>query len=520
MKANNPHLTLFELNQLVRELIETEMPHEYWVEAEISELREVGGHCYMDLIQKDIYNNTPVAKASARCWRSSWNGIKARFIRVTQKTPRQGMKMLLKVSAQFHENYGFSWIVSDIDPTFTLGDMAAKRQQILRQLEAEGVINANKELPLPLFTQRIAVISSATAAGYGDFCKHLSENEHGYVFQTQLFEAVMQGEGVEQSIIAAINRIEDQTAPFDCIVITRGGGATSDLSGFDALDLARKIAYCSLPVITAIGHDRDESVLDIISNTRLKTPTAAAAFFIDRLREVEIRIDDAHQRILRAVEESLADGFVVAEVTMGLCIEEAVNEALPDVIDGLFGRVEHIFCIEAVVAQFVELDFVGREVAYLLRAFLLHGFHSQQQCGLRQSALVETILGIAVGGDRQNNLRFWEELADALQDGGHLFHGQVSLLELSLRALVAVADHHPLTLIVVVGSQGDDDDVRFPFEQAASSRKESCFAGFQRGCVLGTVCEPTVPAVVFVLKIEWGISGVLRQHLQDAERVV
>ena len=134
MKANNPHLTLFELNQLVRELIETEMPHEYWVEAEVSELREVGGHCYMDLIQKDIYNNTPIAKASARCWRSSWNGIKARFIRVTQKMPGQGMKMLLKVSAQFHENYGFSWIVSDIDPTFTLGDMAAKRQQILRQM--------------------------------------------------------------------------------------------------------------------------------------------------------------------------------------------------------------------------------------------------------------------------------------------------------------------------------------------------------------------------------------------------
>ncbi len=291
---------------MVRELIETEMPHEYWVEAEVSELREVGGHCYMDLIQKDIFNNTPVAKASARCWRSSWNGIKARFVRVTHKVPGPGMKMLLKVSAQFHENYGFSWIVSDIDPTFTLGDMAAKRQQILRQLEAEGIIYYNKELVLPLFTQRIAVISSATAAGYGDFCNHLDENEHGYVFYTQLFEAVMQGEGLEQSIIAAINRIEDQAAHFDCIVITRGGGATSDLSGFDALDLARKVAICSLPVITAIGHDRDESVLDIISSTRLKTPTAAAAFFIDRLREVEIRIDDAHQRILRAVDQTVS----------------------------------------------------------------------------------------------------------------------------------------------------------------------------------------------------------------------
>ena len=295
-------LTLFELNSLVRETLELEMPDEYWVEAEISELREVNGHCYMGLIQKEEHSNTPVAKASAKCWRSSWVGIKNRFVQVTSKLPQQGMKMLLKVSAQFHENYGFSWIVSDIDPTFTLGDMAAKRQQILSQLEKEGVVNANKELELPLFTQRIAVVSSASAAGYGDFCNHLAENEYGYRFYTQLFAAIMQGEEVEQSVISAIEMIEDRRDEFDCIVITRGGGATSDLSGFDTLNLARKVAYCSLPVITAIGHDRDESVLDIISNKRLKTPTAAAAFFIDRLREVEQRLDEAYQRMLRTVQ--------------------------------------------------------------------------------------------------------------------------------------------------------------------------------------------------------------------------
>ena len=300
---NNPQrLTLFELNHLVRETLELEMPDEYWVEAEISELREVNGHCYMGLIQKDERTNTPIAKSSAKCWRNSWISIKPRFVRITGKLPCQGMKMLLRVSAQFHENFGFSWIVSDIDPDFTLGDMAAKRQQILRQLEQEGVIYANKEIPLPMFTQRIAVVSSATAAGYGDFCAHLSENEFGYSFHTELFAAIMQGEDVEQSVIKAIDKIEDRKEEFDCIVITRGGGATSDLSGFDALNLARKIAYCSLPVITAIGHDRDESVLDIISNKRLKTPTAAAAFLIDRLKEVDDRLEDYGQRIISAVQ--------------------------------------------------------------------------------------------------------------------------------------------------------------------------------------------------------------------------
>lgn len=287
----------------MREVIETDLADEYWVEAELSEIREVGGHCYMDLIQKDIHNNTPIAKASAKCWRNSWNPIKARFVKETGKVPQQGMKMLLKVFAQFHENYGFSWIVTDVDPNFTLGDMAAKRQIILRILEAEGVINDNKSLKMPLFAQRIAVISSATAAGYGDFCNHLAENEYGYCFHTELFEAIMQGEGVEASIISAIERVLDSESHFDCIVITRGGGATSDLSGFDALNLARTITYCPLPVITAIGHDRDESVLDIISNKRLKTPTAAAAFLIDRLREVDLRIDEANQRIVRVVRQ-------------------------------------------------------------------------------------------------------------------------------------------------------------------------------------------------------------------------
>ena len=202
---SDKHLTLYELNSLVRAAIEQVMPHEYWVEAELSEAKEWGGHCYMDLIQKDEHTNTPVARASAKCWKSTWMLLRPHFERVTGQRLHAGMKVLLKVFAQFHENYGFSWIVTDIDPTYTMGDMARKRQEIIRQLKEEGVFDLQKELTLPLFAQRIAVISSANAAGYGDFCNQLADNEYGYAFHTQLFPAVMQGEGVEQSVISALN---------------------------------------------------------------------------------------------------------------------------------------------------------------------------------------------------------------------------------------------------------------------------------------------------------------------------
>ena len=298
------HITLLELNRLVREVIECEMPHEYWVEAELSECRESHGHCYMELIQKDEQTATPVAKASAKCWAPKWMLIRPGFERITGQRLHAGMKVLLKVYAQFHEAFGFSWIVTDIDPTYTLGDMARKRQEIIRQLKAEGVFDLQKELRLPLFCQRIAVISSETAAGYGDFCNQLADNPYGFQFETHLFPAIMQGEGVEQSIIAALERIYD--LPFDCVVIIRGGGATSDMSGFDTLALAENVANFPLPIITGIGHDRDESILDMVSHTRVKTPTAAAAFLIAHLKEVLDAINDAQERITGYTNQKLS----------------------------------------------------------------------------------------------------------------------------------------------------------------------------------------------------------------------
>ncbi len=305
----NERYTLRQLNLLVREAIEDALPDEYWVEAELSECRENSGHCYMELIEKDERSNTPVARASAKCWRQTWMMVKPYFERTTGQPLRAGMKVLLRVYAQFHETYGFSWIVSDIDPTYTLGDMARKRQEIIRQLKEEGVFDLQHELRIPTFAQRIAVISAQNAAGYGDFCRQLEDNDYGFRFDVQLFPAIMQGEQVEQSVISALNQIYNLHSPlnFDVVVIIRGGGATADLSGFDTLALAENVAQFPIPIITGIGHDRDESILDMVANTRVKTPTAAAALLIDNLLRVLERLDDASQRISYAVNQRISN---------------------------------------------------------------------------------------------------------------------------------------------------------------------------------------------------------------------
>ncbi|MBR1395128.1 MAG: exodeoxyribonuclease VII large subunit [Prevotella sp.] len=298
---NDNRYTLLELNGLVRELIETGLPSEYWVEAELSECRESRGHCYMELIQRDERSATPAAKASAKCWASKWAMVRPYFERTTGQQLRSGLKVLMKVYPQFHEAYGFSWIVTDIDPNYTLGDQARRRQEIIRQLKEEGVFDLQKELHLPLFCLNIAVISSQTAAGYGDFAAQLADSP--FPFRSQLFPAIMQGEGVEQSIISALNRIyshkgSDPLCEFDCVVIIRGGGATSDMAGFDTLLLAENVANFPLPIITGIGHDRDECILDMVSHQRVKTPTAAAALLISRLEAVVDTLNDAQNRII------------------------------------------------------------------------------------------------------------------------------------------------------------------------------------------------------------------------------
>jgi len=300
-------LSLYELNSLVRDAIEQELSGTYWVQGELSEGRQgYGGHFYGELVQKEERGDTIVAKARVNCWARVYGSLSLRFREATGETLRPGMQVLMEVSVTFHQQYGYSLNILDIDPTFTLGDMARRRQQILRQLEADGILHDNQTLPLPLVARRIAVVSSQSAAGYGDFCNQLLHNDFGFHFHLRLFPAVMQGNRVEESVIAALEQIAAEADQWDVVVIIRGGGATSDLSDFDSYPLAACIAQMPLPVVTGIGHERDETVLDYVAHTHLKTPTAVAAFLIDHMGEQAVRLDDLSQRIGRSVTAVLS----------------------------------------------------------------------------------------------------------------------------------------------------------------------------------------------------------------------
>lgn len=291
-------LSLLELNSLVRRSLEQCLPDEYWVQAELSDVRSNStGHCYLEFIQKDPRSNNLIAKARGMIWNNIFRLLKPYFEEATGQAFASGIKVLVKVTVQFHELYGYSLTVLDIDPTYTLGDMARRRREILMQLEEEGVLTLNKELEMPVLPQRIAVISSATAAGYGDFCHQLRHNPRGFYFYSELFPALMQGNQVEDSILAALDCINARINEFDVVVIIRGGGATSDLSGFDTYLLAASCAQFPLPVITGIGHERDDTVLDSVAHTRVKTPTAAAELLIHRMAETADHLTELSARI-------------------------------------------------------------------------------------------------------------------------------------------------------------------------------------------------------------------------------
>lgn len=295
-------LSLYELNALVKRSITTCLPDTYWVQAELSDVRSnYSGHCYLEFIQKEPKGNNLIAKARGTIWSNVYRLLKPYFEEETGQAFVSGIKVLVKVTVDFHELYGYSLTVQDIDPTYTLGDMARRRQEILRQLEEEGVLSLNKELELPVLAQRIAVISSSTAAGYGDFCSQLEHNPYGFAFFPRLFAAVMQGDRVEESVIAALDAINAERDNWDVVVIIRGGGATSDLSGFDTYDLAMNCAQFPLPIITGIGHERDDTVLDSVSHTRVKTPTAAAEFLINHLHDTAETLEEFSSTILYIV---------------------------------------------------------------------------------------------------------------------------------------------------------------------------------------------------------------------------
>ena len=299
-------ITLLELNGRVKSTLQFEMPDAYWVQAEISSISPSGqGHCYLELVQKDATGRNFLAKAKANIWRGTWLKLKPYFEAQTGETLKVGMKVLLQVTVTFHEVYGYSLVVQDIDPTYTMGDMARRRKEILEQLEKDGVIGLNRELEIPALPQRIAVISSATAAGWGDFRDQLANNIYGFRFFVKLFPAAMQGDDVERSVISALNAVALRRDDFDVVIIIRGGGAVSELSCFDSYNLAFNIANFPLPVITGIGHERDDTVADVVAHTKVKTPTAAAEFIINRVFDTASELENLTRRMSDAIMEKM-----------------------------------------------------------------------------------------------------------------------------------------------------------------------------------------------------------------------
>lgn len=380
-------LTLYELNNLVSEVISSVMPDEYWVEAEISELRVVRGNCYMELVQKAEDTRTPVARASAKCWRTYWILVQSLFERVTGRQLCPGMKVMMRVHADFHEAYGFSWIVTDINPEYTLGDIARRRREIIARLKEEGVFDLQKELIIPLFAQRVAVISSDNAAGYDDFCNQLQNNEKGLAFSVKLYPAVMQGESTEDSVIEALDRIYKDEDKFDVVVIIRGGGATSDLSGFDTLSLAENVANFPLPIIVGIGHNRDESVLDLVANMSVKTPTAAAAFLIDRLAAVAARVDAAATSLSKYVtnrieqEKSRIKYLSTVLPSLYAAVKSRENMRISRMSDSLYVAVRQI-----VASEKARLDLMPQRLSGAWRQAVTGESHRLQMLEQRVAA--------------------------------------------------------------------------------------------------------------------------------------
>lgn len=301
-------LSLLELNNYIKGAVRNAFPDTYWVRAETSDVRTnaASGHCYLEFIEKNAITGQLVARARGSIWAKTFRMLKPYFEMETGQAFASGLKVLVKVSIEFHELYGYSLTVLDIDPTYTLGDMLRKRMEIIRQLKEEGVFTLNKELPFPTLPKRIAVITSPTAAGYEDFLNQLAGNKAEYPFYPKLFPALMQGEKTEESIIAALDRIYPHTDKFDVIVIIRGGGATSDLNSFDSYLLAANCAQFPLPIITGIGHERDDTVLDMVAHTRMKTPTAVAEFLIGCMDNAAEELEELQQDVCTLATDILA----------------------------------------------------------------------------------------------------------------------------------------------------------------------------------------------------------------------
>jgi exodeoxyribonuclease VII large subunit len=340
----NEKLSLTELQLIIRDSLYMALPDMYWVVAEISEIKaNYAGHCYLELIEKHPDEKNVRARARAIIWSNRYQFLKSFFENITGESLKEGLNILVKIKIEYHEVYGLSLVITDIDPAFTIGEMAVKRQLVIKRLEQEGVISMNKELEIPSVPQRIAIISSKNAAGYSDFINHLSGNNFGYIFYTALIESAMQGTETEQGVISALDKIAENSGLFDLVVIIRGGGSQSDLSWFDSYNIAYHITQFPLPVITGIGHEKDISVTDMVANISLKTPTAVADFLIEkislaenRLFEISTEIKNFSHTIIEnnrtRIETSAIKLIPLARIMMNE-IKDKLSEKIIDIIN-------------------------------------------------------------------------------------------------------------------------------------------------------------------------------------------
>ena len=297
--TNKNIITLLELQTMIKQGLNSLFSGTYQVMAIINEIKEnISGHCYIELVEHNDGSTIPKAKISATIWSYTYRMLKPYFESETGMSLSAGIKILVSVQIQYHELYGLSLNIIDIDPTYTIGEIQLQRQKTIKKLIDDGVFDMNKSLSIPVLPLRIAIISSASAAGYQDFINQLYSTEPNYNFQTTLFGATLQGKDAETSIIAAIDEIYNDIDSYDVVVVIRGGGSISDLACFDSYNLASCVAQIPIPVITGIGHDKDISVVDMVANTMQKTPTAAAEFLIDCVAEQDIYINELTNQVI------------------------------------------------------------------------------------------------------------------------------------------------------------------------------------------------------------------------------
>lgn len=332
---NKTAFSLYELNNIIKDAISYALPDTYWVMAEIADTKlNQKGHCYLELAEKE--DGKIIAQVKANIWAYEYRKLSLKFQAATNESLKPGMKVLILVAVTFHEVYGLSLNVRDIDPAYTMGEMALKKREVIERLTKEGLIGLNKSISLPVVPQKIAVISSPTAAGYGDFFSQLDNNPYGYRFLHVLFPALMQGPGAEQSIITALKKISQKKELFDVVVIIRGGGSVLDLDCFDSYNLASHVAKSPLPVITGIGHEKDDTVVDMTAHTKMKTPTAVAEFLISGLRSFEENIMEIQSRLVKHTERFIKDeNYALISITRRLnFISIKLTASLHNKIDG------------------------------------------------------------------------------------------------------------------------------------------------------------------------------------------